>query len=108
MPNRLDEPTSDNAISDCVTLHLLARDIADHAARSEIELYAMQTCQADGRRVFDTHKPREDSVDPQCVSIAAKAMRYIELRGNALPYRMRHCGALVWFEERELSALPTG
>lgn len=108
MPNRLDDTKSDNAISEYIILYSLALDIADHAARSEIELYSMQTCEADGRRVFDTQKPREDSVDQECVSIVAKAVRYIDLRGNALPYRMRHSGALVWFEEQEMSALLAG
>jgi len=108
MPNRFDNTKTDDDIGDYLTLHSLALDIADHAARSEIELYAMQTCEPDGRRVFDTQKPREDSVDHDSLSIAAKAIRYIELRGSALPYRLRRVGTLVWFEDHELAASLAG
>ncbi|WP_458070905.1 hypothetical protein [Rhodanobacter sp. BL-MT-08] len=103
MPNRHDDAKTDNAIGDHMTLHSLALDIADHAARSEIELYAMQFCEADGRRVFDTQRPREDSVGQESLSIAAKAVRYIELRGNALPYQLRRSGTVVWFEDQEMA-----
>ncbi len=108
MPDRFDDTQTDIEVSDDMTLQALALDIADHAARSEIELYAMQICEADGRRSFDTQKPREDSVDQESLSIAAKAARYIELRGSALPYRMRRSGTVVWFEDREMATLLAG
>lgn len=101
MLNYLDDIKADDGISNQLTVHSLALDIADHAARSEIELYSMQTRDVNGRRVFDTKKPREDSVDQESVSIVAKAVRYIELRGKALPYRLQRSGSLVWFEEPE-------
>lgn len=96
------------AISDYLTLHTLALAIADHAARSEIELYSLQILSPDGRRMFDTAKPREDSVHQDCLSIAAKAMQYIELRGSALPYRMQRSGEQVWFEELQQGAALAG
>ncbi len=108
MPDRLDNTNTDTEVSAHITLHALALDIADHAARSEIELYAMQVCEADGRRSFDTQKPREDSVGQESLSIAAKAARYIELRGSALPYRLRRSGTVVWFEDQDMAASLAG
>ena len=108
MPHRFDDTKPDTEIGDFMSLHSLALDIADHAARSEIELYSMQILEADGRRVFDTQKPREESVGLESLSIAAKAARYIEQRGNALPYRIRRSGSLVWFEDRDMAASLAG
>ena len=108
MPHRFDETKPDTEIGDFMALHSLALAIADHSARSEIELYSMQILEADGRRVFDTQQPREDSVDQESLSIAAKAVRYIEHRGNALPYRLRRSGSLVWFEDRDRAASRAG
>jgi hypothetical protein len=105
MPHRLDSTQPDTQNGDFVTLHALALAIADHAARSEIELYSLQTIESDGRRVFDTQRPREESVGQESLSIAAKAARYIEQRGSALPYRLRRSGSLVWFEETD-AAVP--
>jgi hypothetical protein len=82
-----------------LTVHSLAMDLADHAARSEIELYAAHVFDATGRHVFDTAKSREDGVDEQSMALVAKALRYIELRGSALPYRLKRSGTLVWFED---------
>jgi len=86
-------------INDHQTLHGFAVAIADHSARSEIELYAEQTIDAQGRRLYDTTQPREESVDEVSLSLTAIAARYIELRGNALPFRMHRTGAHVWFED---------
>jgi hypothetical protein len=108
MPHRFDDTKPDTEIADFMTLHALALDIADHAARSEIELYSMQTLEADGRRVFDTQQAREESVDQTSLSIAAKAAWYIEQRGSALPYRLRRSGSLVWFEDRDMAASLAG
>jgi hypothetical protein len=99
VPNNLGETEKSVAISDHIMLHSLALAIADHAARSEIELYCLQTSDVSGRRMFDTNKPREDSVDNESLSIVDKAVRYIELRGSALPYRLKRSKEMVWFEE---------
>lgn len=107
MPHRFDDKPN-TEIGDFMTLHSLALDIADHAARSEIELYSMQILEADGRHVFDTQQPREESVGPDSLSFAAKAVQYIERRGNALPYRLRRSGSLVWFEDRDITASLAG
>lgn len=99
VPDYLGDTENGAAISDYLMLHSLAMAIADHAARSEIELYSMQRTDISGRRVFDTSKSREDSVDKQCLAIVDKAVRYIELRGSALPYRLKRADGVVWFEE---------
>lgn len=94
--------SSDTAVvdsSDPHALHAIAVAIADHAARSEIELYAVQATDIFGRRVFNTALAPEESVDEQGISLVAKAARYIELRGAALPYRLERAGTFVWFEE---------
>jgi hypothetical protein len=104
MPHRFDATQPDTQKDDFLTLHALALAIADHAARSEIELYSLQIREPDGRRVFDTQRPREESVEQESLSIAAKAARYIEQRGSALPYRLRRSGTLVWFEETDATA----
>lgn len=85
-------------IRDDQALHAMALAIADHAARSEIELYACQCVDADGRRVFDMAQPREETVDEQSFALVAIAVRYIELRGAALPYRLHRSGTCVWFD----------
>jgi protocatechuate 3,4-dioxygenase beta subunit len=73
--------------------------IADHAARSEIELYAEQTTDTEGRRLFNTMQPREESVDEESLVLVAKAAHYIELRGASLPYRLHRLDSYLWFED---------
>jgi hypothetical protein len=81
----------------------LAVQIADRFARSEIEMFCRNVSAGKGRPVFDLSCPLTDSCAPACewVAAIAEAVRYIELRSDALPYRMHHVDDLVWFEERE-------
>lgn len=98
MPNNRDTEQVEHIFAN-ITLHSLAMDLADHAARSEIELYSAHVVDITGRHVFDTENTPEDCVDGKIATLVTKALRYIELRGSALPYRLRRSGALVWFEE---------
>ena len=79
----------------------LAVQIADRFARSEIEMFCRNVAAGKGRPVFDISCPLVDSGAPACEGLAAiaEAVRYIELRSDALPYRMHHVDDLVWFEE---------
>jgi hypothetical protein len=80
----------------------LAVQIADRFARSEIEMFCRNVAAGTGRPVFDLSCPLIDSDVQECEWLAAIAevVRYIELRSDALPYRMHHVDDLVWFEER--------
>jgi hypothetical protein len=80
----------------------LAVQIADRFARSEIEMFCRNVSAGTGRPVFDLSCPLIDSGAPECEwpAAIAEAVRYIELRSDALPYRMHHVDDLVWFEER--------
>ncbi|MFZ0871217.1 MAG: hypothetical protein WAM90_10895 [Rhodanobacter sp.] len=80
----------------------LAMLIADRFARSEIEMFSRNVAAGTGRPVFDISCPLTDSGIPACewLAVIAQAVRYIELRSDALPYRMHHVDDLVWFEER--------
>jgi hypothetical protein len=81
----------------------LAVQIADRFARSEIEMFCRNVSASKGRPVFDLSCPLTDSCAPACALLVAiaESVRYIELRSDALPYRMHHIDDLVWFEERE-------
>jgi hypothetical protein len=80
----------------------LAVQIADRFARSEIEMFCRNVAAGAGRPVFDISCPLIDSGVParEWLAAIAEAVRYIELRDDALPYRMHHVDDLVWFEER--------
>ena len=101
MPNFDHDPRQTESVFDHLCLHSLAMDLADHAARSDIELYSTHVLDAAGRRVFDTKIPRDDFIDEESAALVGKALRYIELRGSALPYRLRRSGSVVWFEALE-------
>jgi hypothetical protein len=80
----------------------LAVQIADRFARSEIEMFCRNVAAGTGRPVFDISCPLTDSGVParEWLAAIAEAVRYIELRDNALPYRMHRVDDQVWFEER--------
>jgi hypothetical protein len=84
------------------TVRELAVLIADRFARSEIEMFCRNVGAGTGRPVFDIGCPMIDSGVParEWLAAIAEAVRYIELRSDALPYRMHHVDDLVWFEER--------
>lgn len=94
---KVDTAQTDQILGD-LTVYSLAMDLADHAARSEIELYSAHTLDTTGRCVFDIGKPRDDGADRHS-GMVIKALQYIELRGKALPYRLKRSGSLVWFED---------
>jgi hypothetical protein len=79
----------------------LAVQIADRFARSEIEMFCRNVAAGKGRPVFDISCPLVDAGTRQDEWLAAiaDAVHYIELRSDALPYRMHHVHDLVWFEE---------
>jgi hypothetical protein len=79
----------------------LAVKIADRVARSDIELFCRDIAQGKGRPVFDVScSPFDfDGWEDGRLSTIADVVRYVELRGDALPYRMHHLDDLVWFEE---------
>jgi hypothetical protein len=79
----------------------LAVQIADRFARSEIEMFCRNVAAGKGRPVFDISCPLLDpgTRQDQWLAAVADAVHYIELRRDALPYRMHHVHDLVWFED---------
>jgi hypothetical protein len=92
-----------NADRPLANVRELAVQIADRFARSEIEMFCRNVAAGKGRPVFDLSCPLVDSGAParELLAAIAEAVRYIELRSDALPYRMHHIDGLVWFEDRE-------
>jgi len=97
----------DKELADKIPLMLsLALDVADHSARSDIEIYAYSTVDGKGNAVLDTGRPGQaiDDGDGDWRTIVSNAVRYVELRQelkkDALPYTMTHIDGLVWFEDR--------
>lgn len=87
-------------------LHKLALAIADGSARSDIECYAHMK----SMRNYDLTRAQDDlpGADPDQatqVAIVQLAVEYIELRGDALPYRLVRTGDFGWFEDREPTAI---
>jgi len=69
----------------------------DHPANNMRKLVAAGT----GRPIFDVSCPMVDvgAREGEWLAAVADAVHYIELRSDALPYRMHHVRDLVWFEE---------
>jgi hypothetical protein len=82
-------------------LRELAVRIADRFARSEIEMFCRNVAVGSGRPIFDITCPLVDASarEGEWLAAVADAVHYIELRSDALPYRMHHVRDLVWFEE---------
>lgn len=82
----------------------LAILIADRAARSDIEIYALPVA-VDSLQFFDTRYPQVGSGDPdEVLQYIHQALDYIEARGDAWEWRMqRHADLphLVRFVEKE-------
>lgn len=83
----------------------LAIRVADHCARTDIEIYARATTDGKGNPVFEVGESSlflDGSEDWQ--TIVNNAVRYIELcaslNKDALPFTMMHVDGLVWFSER--------
>lgn len=74
----------------------LAFELADEMARADVEGYCAGRV-AKGVRWLDT-KEAHSAADRAIVS---RAMRYIELRGAALPYKLLRDGNLVRFEDHD-------
>ena len=72
----------------------LAFDLADSTARSDIEAYASCSLRA-GQTWCDVSE-----VAPDDTEYVADALRYLELRGDALPYRVERDGALIRFGDK--------
>ncbi len=81
----------------------LAVEIADRAARADVEIHA-PAVKLDGLRFFDTTCGNIQGEDATAARYAIRqAVRYIEARGDALPWRLkRHISqsALLHFEDR--------
>ncbi|PJL35502.1 hypothetical protein [Stenotrophomonas maltophilia] len=81
----------------------LAVEIADRAARADVEIHA-PAVELDGLRFFDANCGNAKDGDATAARYAVRqAVRYIEARGDALPWRLkRHISqpALLHFEER--------
>jgi hypothetical protein len=79
----------------------LAVQIADRFARTEIEMFCRNVAAGTGRPIFDVSCPMVDvgAREGEWLAAVADAVHYIELRSDALPYRMHHVRDLVWFEE---------
>lgn len=85
----------------------LAVQIADQSVRSDIECYA-QYLRVDGRTVYDTSRlvdgPKPDpATEAADLATIQRALRYIEQRGDALPFELHRSindFNLVWFEDR--------
>ncbi|HHA2767544.1 TPA: hypothetical protein ACOECM_001522 [Stenotrophomonas maltophilia] len=81
----------------------LAVEIADRAARADVEIYA-PAVELDELRFFDATCGNVQGEDATAARYAIRqAVRYIEARGDALPWRLkRHISqpGLLHFEER--------
>ena len=92
-----------------MTMQALAQTIADHAARSDIEIFAFGYRDDAGNLVFDITKPEgwtesTPEGDSLAVEHAQRAAQYIKLRGDVFPWRMVHVGNaphLVRFEDKQ-------
>ncbi|MFL4597235.1 hypothetical protein ACJ6WI_08185 [Stenotrophomonas maltophilia] len=82
---------------------VLAVEIADQAARADVEIHA-PAVELDGLRFFDATCGNIQGEDATAARYAIRqAVRYIEARGDALPWRLkRHISqpGLLHFEER--------
>lgn len=70
----------------------LAFELADETARSDVECASMMFDRG-GQMCCDVS-------DPDSQGLLARALRYMDLRGDALPYRVIREGDILWFEER--------
>ena len=83
--------------------------IADHAVRSDIECYARVVHHPEGFECYDLNHAEvsgamSDAEKASAVAIAQRAARYIELRGDAFPWRLVKVDGskrLVRFVEKE-------
>ncbi len=79
----------------------MATKIADAAVRADIEMYAREVY-SEGVRYYDTSDTVEADSKIQADALDL-AVRYIDKRGDALPFVMKRnigCKALVWFEDK--------
>lgn len=79
----------------------LAMEIADATVRSDIEMFAKEVY-SEGVRYYDTSATVEEDSKTQADALD-RSIRYIDKRGDALPFVMkRHigCKTLVWFEDK--------
>jgi len=87
------------------TVVSLATEIADATVRADIEMYAKEVI-SEGVRYYDITATADEDSKMQADALR-RAIRYIEKRGDALPFAMkRHigCKSLVWFEDKEIEA----
>lgn len=77
----------------------LAIAIADDAARSDIECLALADTDTHGRPIYDVSLAAWGA-DQRNLDTVKRAARYIERRGDALPYIMHREGDVVRFEVR--------
>ncbi len=88
----------------------LAVEIADRAARADVEIHA-PAVELDGLRFFDATCGNVQGEDATAARYAIRqAVRYIEARGDALPSRMkRHISqpGLLHFEDRTVPEVAT-
>lgn len=77
--------------------------VADHAARSEIELYAHCSYDANGP-VYDTSRYQDIGGGPADLEVISRALKYIDLRGEVWPWTLKRqidAPHLVRFVEKE-------
>ncbi|GEM_PF-2119075 len=88
------------------TVVSMATEIADATVRADIEMYAREVY-SEGIRYYDTSATADEDSKAQADALR-RALRYIDKRGDALPFVMkRHigCKALVWFEDKAAGVL---
>lgn len=82
-----------------------AMEIADATVRADIVIYAKEVRIEDVTYYDTSTTAQEDS--QQGFDAIQRALRYIDKRGDVLPFVMkRHigCKSLVWFEDKEIEA----
>lgn len=86
----------------------LAVEIADTAARSDIEIHA-KTCWADGLRFFDcTFDADRDEDAVERLQAVTQALAYIEARGDVFPWSLkRHIDYPGWVHFEDKPQLPS-
>lgn len=87
----------------------LATAIADECARTEIEVLAYTSMP--GKPVYSLSRLEEpsgdDAEDKKKLRRITNAVNYIEMRGDALPYKLESAAGMAWFEDRPAQAVPT-
>ena len=81
----------------------LAIEIADHAVRSDVELYAHGFEDKNGSPVYDTSRHHEQGGSQADLAVVERALKYIDARGDVFPWELvRQPGAehLVMFKQK--------